>query len=97
MKQHNKKQEVDPDLVLVVVLPPTLVELLLQGALGFGQSLLVHVPHVTNALTVLEETAHLAQHAAVVNLQRFLCVQRTNDRFNCWLITSTNIKFNYDF
>ena len=60
MTQHQEKQQVDPDLVLVVVLPPTLVELLLQSALGFGQSLLVYVPHVTNALTVLEETAHLA-------------------------------------
>ena len=96
MKQPTEKQEVGSDLVLVVVLPPTLVELLLQCALGFCQSLLVHVPHVTNALTVLEETAHLAQHAAVVNLQRFLCVQRSNNRFNCWLMESTN-KVNSSF
>ena len=46
-------------LIFVVMLASTLVEFLLQSALRLSQSLLVYVPHVTDALAVLEQTAHL--------------------------------------
>ena len=63
-------------LVFVVVLLPTLVQLLLKRALRLRKTQFVQVPDVCHALQVLEEAAQLVYQTTVVLFQNFL--QPTN-------------------